>query len=85
MATLLEAAGRATYRCDFEFDDECLKKKVIKMPARDPYLCSHLQEKAEQYIVLGNNAWPSRDDLDQVAMDVANQLSEDVPSGTELF
>lgn len=84
MATLLEAAGWATYHSYLEFDDDCLRKKVTEMPARDPRLCSHLQQKAEQFVILGNDGWPSRDELHQVAIEVANRLTEERSAGTEL-
>ncbi len=79
MATLLEAARWATYRRDFECDDECLRKKINGMPDRDPHLCAHLKQKVEHYIISGNGDWPSADDLNQIAIDVANELNEAFP------
>jgi hypothetical protein len=76
LATLLEAAHAGYGRCE-EVDEECLRKKIAGMAAGShATVCSHLEQKAREYVASGNGGWPSGQELEQIAVAVALELSK---------
>jgi hypothetical protein len=76
LATLLEAAYAGHGRCE-EADEECLRKKIRAMNVNHTRECSRLRQKAQEYLDSGNGGWPSKQELEQIAMDVALELSRE--------
>ena len=76
LAILLEAAYAAS-GVSVDVDDDLIRKKVTNLRDRDERRCSNLERRAEDYIQKGNGEWLSRQDLLQIAKEVAQKILQE--------
>ncbi len=75
LADLLEAAYAGHGFC-VEVDEENLRKKIERLAARHVRVCSHLDKMAQEYLSAGNGNWFTKEELGQMARDMALRMLE---------